>query len=115
MMMVVAGHRPVDALFQLSIGDVHLDADGGAALFRDKVNDSAHDPRFVALAPCLVKQVQAYLAHLRGLAGISKVLAAHLEQVHPGRATLLFGIDDGGRELPLTFSAWHQALPAEWR
>src|SRR3546814_1788333 len=92
MLMVVAGHRPVDALFQLSIGDVHLDADGGAALFRDKVNDSAHDPRFVALAPCLVKQVQAYLAHLRGLAGISKVLAAHRSEEHTSELQSLMRI-----------------------
>lgn len=115
MLMVVAGHRPVDALFQLSIGDIHLDATGGAALFRDKVNDSAHDPRFVALAPCLVKQVQAYLVHLRGLAGISKALAAHVERVLQGRAPLLFGVDEGGGELPLTIAAWRPSLPAEWR
>lgn len=115
MLMVVAGHRPVDALFQLSIGDIHLGADGGAALFRDKINDSAHDPRFVALAPCLVKQIQAYLAHLRGLAGISKVLAAHVERVLQGRAPLLFGVDENGGELPLTIAAWRPSLPAEWR
>lgn len=115
MLMVVAGHRPVDALFQLSIGDIHLGADGGAALFRDKINDSAHDPRFVALAPCLVKQIQAYLAHLRGLAGISKVLAAHVERVLQGRAPFLFGVDEDGGELPLTIAAWRPSLPAEWR
>lgn len=115
MLMVVAGHRPVDALFQLSIGDIHVDADGGAALFRDKVNDSAHDPRFVALAPCLVKQVQAYLAHMRGLAGVSKVLEAHVERVLQGRAPLLFGVDEDGGVLPLTIATWRPSLPAEWR
>lgn len=115
MLMVVAGHRPVDALFQLSIDDIHLDANGGAALFRDKVNDSAHDPRFAALAPCLVKQIQAYLAHLQGLVGISKVLAAHVEQVLQGRAPLLFGVDENGGEFPLTIATWRPSLPAEWR
>lgn len=115
MLMVVAGHRPVDALFQLLIDNIHLHADGGSALFRDKINDSAHDPRFVALAPCLVKQVQAYLAHLQGLAGISEVLAAHVERVLQGRAPLLFGVDEGGGVLPLTIAAWRPSLPEEWR
>src|SRR3546814_14825589 len=34
MLMAVAGDRPVDALFPLSIGDVHMDADCVAALER---------------------------------------------------------------------------------
>ena len=115
MLMVVAGHRPVDALFQLSLGDIRLDVDGGSALFRDKINDGAHDPRFVVLAPCLVKQIQAYLAHLQGLAGISKALAAHVEQVMKGRAPLLFGVDGKGAAVPLTIATWRPSLPAEWR
>src|SRR3546814_20110145 len=70
MLMVVAGHRPVAALFQLSIGDVNLAAHGGAALLRDTVNDSAHDTRFVALAPCLVHTTHTHLAHPPGFAVI---------------------------------------------
>lgn len=115
MLMVVAGHRPVDALFQLSMGDIHLNTEGGSALFRDKINDGAHDPRFVALAPCLVTQIQAYLAHLEGLANSSKSLATQVEQVMKGRAPLLFGVDQKGVAVPLTIAAWRPSLPAEWR
>ncbi|PJJ96281.1 hypothetical protein CO641_13565 [Lysobacteraceae bacterium NML91-0213] len=115
MLMVVAGHRPVDALFQLPLGDIRLDVDGGSALFRDKINDGAHDPRFAVLAPCLVKQIQAYLAHLQGLAGISKALAAHVRQVMTGRAPLLFGVDGEGAVVPLTIATLRPSLPAEWR
>ena len=115
MLMVVAGHRPVDALFQLTMGDIHMDVDGGSALFRDKINDGAHDPRLAVLAPCLVKQIQSYLAHLHGLAGISKELAAHVRQVLEGRAPLLFGVDGKGAVVPLTISTLRPSLPAEWR
>ena len=66
MLLVIAGHRPVDALFKLLLGDIYLDGQGGLALFRDKVHDAAHDPRIAVLAPCLVKQIQAYLLHIQG-------------------------------------------------
>lgn len=115
MFLVVAGHRPVDALFELRLSDIHLGKTGGMALFRDKVHDPAHNPRFAALAPCLVSQVWAYLGHLNGLAELQPAFAAHVNRVMAGREPLLFGISDQASVLPLNISDWRKSLPEEWQ
>ena len=115
MLLVIAGHRPVDALFKLLLGDIYLDGQGGLALFRDKVHDAAHDPRIAVLAPCLVKQIQAYLLHIQGLAVKGKALADYVQKVMDGKASLLFGINDQGNPVPLKMATWRQSLPEEWR
>src|SRR5690606_7930285 len=115
MFLVVAGHRPVDALFELRLSDIHLGKVGGMALFRDKVHDPAHNPRFAALAPCLVSQIWAYLGHLNGLAELQPAFAAHVNRVMAGREPLLFGIGDQASVLPLNISDWRKSLPEEWQ
>ncbi|WP_152597839.1 hypothetical protein [Novilysobacter arseniciresistens] len=114
MFLVVAGHRPVDALFALTVGEVYLGPDGGMALFRDKVHDAAHDPRFAALAPCLVRQITKYLEHLHGLVAIQPRLESHVRAVLAGRKPLLFGIDKDANPTPLTMATWRRTLPEEW-
>lgn len=115
MFLVVAGHRPVDALFALRLSDIHLGRAGGMALFRDKVHDPAHNPRFAALAPCLVSQIWAYLGHLKGLAELQPAFAAHVDRVMAGREPLLFGISDQVSVVPLNISDWRKSLPEEWQ
>lgn len=114
MFLIVAGHRPVDALFLLCLKNIHLGVNGGMALFRDKVHDPAHNPRFAALASCLVKQLHAYLAHLKGLAELKPALGQQVRHILEGRAPLLFGIDDSGNAKALLMATWRTTLPQEW-
>ncbi|MGY0799560.1 hypothetical protein ACW7G0_10955 [Lysobacter sp. A286] len=114
MFLVVAGHRPVDALFALTVGEVHLETEGGMALFRDKVHDAAHDPRFAALAPCLVRQITKYLEHLHGLVAIQPRLESHVRAVLAGLKPLLFGINRDGNPMPLAMATWRKSLPEGW-
>jgi integrase len=114
MFLVLAGHRPSDSLFALSLRDLHLDPDAGGGLFRDKVHDPAHDPRLVALAPTLVRQVRAYLAHLQVLAIHEPGLASHVHRILEGKAPLLFRIGREGKARELTIEAWRRKLPEDW-
>lgn len=112
MLMATCTHRATNALFQVLVID--FDLDRGAALFRDKVHDPAHDPRLVALPSCVIRQIQAYLAHLRGLAEVLPNLSGLVEKVLAGKEPLLFGLDSDGN-VPLTISAFTDLLPPEWR
>ena len=115
MLLVVAGHRPVNALFKLTLNDFDLDPIAGIGLFLDKKHDVAHNPRFAALAPCLVRQIQAYREHLRGLAQKERLLAPHLQKVLGGKQPLLFGIDEEGQPVPLSMSSWRKSLSSAWQ
>lgn len=115
MLLAVAGHRPVNALFQLKLRDLYLDPKTGCGMFRDKVHDPAHNPRLVALAPCLVRQIHAYLSHLQGLAERDKRFEKHVAKVLAGKAPLLFGVTSDGGALQLTMETWRALLPAVWQ
>lgn len=113
MFLAACTHRPVDSLFALTLDDIELES--GAALFRDKVHDPAHDPRLVALPTCVVDQIQAHLAHLAGLAAQDSALASHVAAVLKGKAPLLFALDERGSPVPLTMASFTDSLPPAWR
>lgn len=113
MFLATAGHRPTNALFKLSLNNI--DFENGAALFRDKVHDPAHDPRLVALPTCMVDQLTAYLAHLQVLAQILPPLQRRVRRVLSGEAKLLFGVDPDGRAIALNWPAFSATLPDAWR
>lgn len=113
MFMAACTHRPTNALFDLLIIDFYLVR--GAALFRDKIHDPAHDPRLVALPSCVIRQIHAYLAHLRGLAAVLPNLSALVDKILAGKAPLLFGLDSDGNHESLTIGAFTDMLPLEWR
>lgn len=114
MILDTTGHRPVNALFQLTRGC--FDLRGFGAIYQDKKSDPAHACRFVAIPELLAQQIQAYLSHLSklktGLAGTAK---GHIDTVLTGKAPLLFqlGLDDTIQEL--TFSDWLHKLPLAWQ
>ncbi|MFT3754480.1 MAG: hypothetical protein QM769_00805 [Pseudoxanthomonas sp.] len=114
MFLVVAGHRPVNALFRLTIEDLDLDREAGIGLFSDKKHDVAHNPRFAALAPCLVRQIHAYLEHLRGMAEREHSLVPHIRAILSGESPLLFGIDADGQPVDLAIGSWRRSLPSAW-
>ena len=115
--MLIAGftHRPTQALLELTLADVWVDGDVGAALFSDKRIDAAHDPRLVALSPTACSQVEAYLSHLAALAGHSDALDSWVRQVLRGEAPLFFTLTDDLAPTVLTFDAWKAGLPEAWR
>ena len=115
MLMVLGTHRPTEALFELTLGEIWTDGKRGAALFRDKVHDAAHDPRLVVLPPTLVGQVQSYLEHLHGMAEACPALAPRVEKILRGQAPLLFGWTDDDSAAPLSLADWRRGLPACWQ
>lgn len=115
MLMAVATHRPTEALLALTLSDLWIDGDAGAALFRDKIHDAAHDPRLVALPATLCGQINAYLSHLAGLAERIPGLTTHIEGVLQGRAPLLFELSASTSAIPLDLARLKESLPEEWR
>jgi integrase len=113
MFLALAGHRPVDALFELTMGE--LDAEAGMGLFLDKVFDPAHDPRLVALPTFLGEQLKKYGSHLQGLAAAVPGLAKHVRRVLLGQAPLLFHVTAEARVVELTIETWKPTLPDVWR
>lgn len=114
MFMGIAGHRPVEALFELTTADLHWHRDGGIALFRDKRHDPAHDPRLAAFPPCVAQQIEAYLAHLQGVALTEPALAQHVGSVLDGHAPMLFGVNAANSATRLRLAELRRALPSEW-
>ncbi|MEB2314833.1 MAG: hypothetical protein OZ919_01930 [Xanthomonadaceae bacterium] len=114
MLVGAATHRPVEALFDLRIGDFFLDRDGGAALFRDKVHDAAHDPRLVALPPTVCRQLDAYLAHLAFLAESNGEHAQRGRDALKGRAPLFFDLADNDAIAELDLRRWKEGMPDSW-
>ncbi len=112
MLLAAVGHRPVDALFRVTLNDVDLEV--GAALIRDKVHDQAHDPRLVVLPTCVVDQLRAYLSHLVGMARNQKALASHVNQVRHGSKPLLFEISAHGKPSTLRMARFRRWLPDSW-
>lgn len=114
MLVASATHRPVDALFNLRFGDILLDRDCGAALFRDKVHDAAHNPRLVALTPTVCRQLGAYLSHLAFLAKSGFEIAKRSRDALNGRAPLFFDLTEDGGIVELDIRRWKEAMPESW-
>lgn len=113
MFMIACTHRPTNALFKLLL--TNIDLDHGTALFQDKIHDPAHNPRLVALPSSVVRQIQAYLAHLHGLAAVMPKLAPLVDKILAGKAPLLFGLDADGKHESLSIDVFAELLPPEWR
>lgn len=115
MLMAVATHRPTEALLELTLADVWIDGETGAALLRDKVHDAAHDPRLVALPATICRQIEAYLSHLKGLADRAPSLAAHVRKVLQGNAPLLFELSTQRSTVALNLEGLKLGMPDVWR
>lgn len=113
MMLAVCGHRPAEALFELTLGDIDLAT--GAALFADKRIDVAHDPRLACLPTLVCRQIPIYLDHLATLPGAIPSLADDVESVLAGRAPLLVDFDEQGRQVRPTIAAMTKRGPKLWR
>ncbi len=115
--MLVAGltHRPTQALLKLRLSDFSVENGCGAALFRDKVVDGAHDPRLVALPALACTQIKAYLVHLEVLASTRADLGAYVGEVLRGHRPLFFKWDGGSAPAELTLAEWKAGLPPIWR
>lgn len=115
MLAAAVTHRPTEALLQLTLSDVWLDGKTGAALFRDKVIDAAHDPRLVALPETVCGQFRAYLGHLAGLAERIPALTSKVQDVLAGTAPLLFGLSDADAPVELSLDDWKRGMPSAWQ
>lgn len=115
MLLAGATHRPGEALLQLTLQDFWIDGDVGAATFRDKTHDLAHDPRLVALPATVCRQFQAYLAHLSGLAAAQPKTAEYVQRILQGKAPLFFTVSEKGAVRPLDFKGWKAGMPEQWR
>lgn len=114
MVLATSGHRPVQALFELSRGD--FDLSGQGALFGDKKFDLAHHCRFAGLAPIVSRQVEAYLQHLRSLARRHPAqLQQSVSACLAGDAPLFFRLTSNLTVEPLDLSTWSATLPEEWQ
>jgi integrase len=115
MLMAVATHRPTEALLELTVWDFLPGQNAGAALFRDKIHDAAHDPRLVALPATLCRQFEAYLEHLSGLAKLEPRAKSKVGQILKGKAPLLMGLSDQGALHTLDLKALKALMPSEWQ
>lgn len=115
MLMAVATHRPSEALVALTVRDFLIGKEAGAALFRDKVHDAAHDPRLVALPAIVCRQLEAYLDHLGGLAKIAPLAKTQVSDVLKGKAPLLMALSEEGSLQELDLRSLKALMPPEWQ
>lgn len=113
MVMASAGHRPAEALFELALGDIDLGS--GAALFRDKRHDLAHDPRLACLPSLLCRQLQVYADHLSLVAAEVPGAAPEIRRILTGEAPLLVDITAHGEVIRPTIAAVMVRSPDIWQ
>lgn len=113
MMMASAGHRPAEALFELTLGDIDLGS--GAALFRDKRHDHAHDPRLACLPSLLCRQLEVYLDHLSTVAAEAPSAAPEIQRILTGEAPLLVDITNQGEVTRPTIATVLARSPGIWQ
>lgn len=104
----ILGHRPVNALFELTLGEIDLEY--GCAIVSDKKVDTAHVTRLIGMPETVVKQMRLYIAHLRCLAGLVSPLSKYIEDVLNGNKPLLFGLTSTCDAYQLTISDWKSSL-----
>lgn len=116
MLISVVGHRPVNALFSLTLNDFDLSLH--AAVFRDKRIDLAHLERLVALGSKVSEQIRAYLSHLIRLIDYEtlpqdshKWILGVLNSEHP----LLFHLSGAGATSEMSIDRWRADLPLAWQ
>jgi integrase len=114
MLMAVATHRPTEALLELTVADLLIEDHSGAALFRDKIHDAAHDPRLVALPATVCRQLIAYLEHLSGLQPYFPDTEDAVRRILRGKSPLLMGLSDNGRLESLDLKALKTLMPESW-
>lgn len=112
MIVATSGHRPTAALFEITLADVDLVS--GAALFRDKRHDIAHDPRLAALPEVATAQIEAYCRHLHGLQSRRPELAKKVAAIFRGEDALLFDLAADGTCQPLSPERLAGRGPVEW-
>jgi integrase len=112
MILATTGHRPTEALFELTLHDVDLET--GAALFSDKRIDAAHDPRLAVLPVIVCEQVGVYVQHLSELAVAHGTCCELVASVCSGTAPMLFDLDDDLNPQPLTMARLKARSPAPW-
>lgn len=112
MILATTGHRPSAALAEITLADIDLES--GAALFRDKRHDSAHDPRLATLPQVVTNQLQAYCRHLQGLQSRRPELAGRLTAIFRGEEALLFDLAADGSYQPLSLERVAKRGPVEW-
>ncbi len=112
MFFVTTGHRPSEAIFELTLHD--LDLQTGAALFRDKKIDVAHDPRLAALPKVVCQQLEAYLRHLSALSNENDECRGMVDAVRIGAAPLLFDLDEATKPQPMALATLKVRSPPEW-
>lgn len=112
MILATSGHRPGSALFEITLADVDLSS--GAALFRDKRHDAAHDPRLAVLPRVTTDQIEAYCEHLHRLQALRPDLESTVAGVLHGEHPLLFDLSGDGRALPLSLERLADRSPTGW-
>ncbi len=100
-------------LFDLTLADLNLES--GAALFRDKRHDVAHDPRLATLPKVLVHQLKAYLEHLDALAERWPDLRRHVRDVQRGERELLFDLNADGAPCRPSLAVIRERGPDLWK
>lgn len=112
MILATSGHRPSEALFELTLADIDLVT--GAALFRDKRHDVAHDPRLACLPSVVIKQLRAYIRHLECLATALPSAGNVVAGVLAGDAPFLFDLNEAGSVVPGRQQQLAARSPGSW-
>ena len=112
MIVATTGHRPSEALFEITLADIDLDS--GAVLFRDKRHDLAHDPRLACAPRIVVEQIRAYLRHVHHLRHRMPSLSSGLAAVLHGERPLLFDLNDAGEMVQPSLAQVAARSPQEW-
>lgn len=116
MVMAAAGHRPTNALFELTRFD--FDTRVHSAIFWDKQCDPAHLFRYVPVADIVSIQIENLLQHLRGLLEVPHLPAStkdHVSDVLCGKSPLFFHISSDLQPIRQDISEWSDGLPKNWR
>jgi hypothetical protein len=112
MLLATTSHRPAEALFEITLADIDLQT--GAALFRDKRHDLAHDPRLTCLPTVAIRQIRAYLSHLERLEERLANIAPGLLAIRRGAMPLLVDLDSEGCLVRPTVKSIADRGPALW-
>jgi integrase len=112
MLVVITGHRPAEALFQLTRWDFNLEE--GLAIYHDKQSDPSHFYRPVALGSKVSQQLRHYEAHLLALedrlaeqTGTAD-LRSQIAQAVAGKSPWFFMLTDELVQCSPTIAQWRR-------